>query len=68
MRIRLVVLVAAGALVSSGCSVWAFGNNDFGQLGDGTDPDRPTPTPVGTLDNWYGVNAGNNATEALLHG
>ena len=26
--------------------VWAWGDNSFGQLGDGTDSDRPTPTLV----------------------
>ena len=27
-------------------TVWAWGDNDYGQLGDGTDTDRLTPVQV----------------------
>jgi alpha-tubulin suppressor-like RCC1 family protein/uncharacterized protein YkwD/plastocyanin/thiol-disulfide isomerase/thioredoxin/uncharacterized membrane protein YphA (DoxX/SURF4 family) len=63
-----VVAIAAGgthtlALRSDG-SVWTWGNNNYGQLGDGTTNTRYTPVQVsgpggtGTLDNVVAIAAG----------
>ena len=56
------VAVAAGgyfsmALKSDG-TVWAWGNNQYGQLGDGTTILRSTPVRVGTLTGVVAIAAG----------
>ena len=45
------------ALKSDG-TVWAWGSNSKGQLGDGTTQDRSAPVPVAGLTNVYFVAAG----------
>ena len=52
------------ALKSNG-TVLAWGNNAYGQLGDGTVIDRPLPTPVLGLTGVIKVAAGNYRTVAL---
>jgi len=54
--------IAAGdgysmALASDG-SLWAWGRNDHGQLGDGTNTDRSQPTQVQGLDGVLALSAG----------
>jgi len=39
-------------------TLWAWGENNFGQLGQGDTFNRPTPTRVGNLTSWYAVSAG----------
>ncbi len=39
-------------------SVWAWGSNEFGQLGDGTTIDRNTPVRVGELTDIIAIAAG----------
>ena len=39
-------------------TVWAWGRNDWGQLGDGTDSNRLTPVQVSGLDGMVSVSAG----------
>jgi alpha-tubulin suppressor-like RCC1 family protein len=65
--------VAAGdgysvALRSDG-TVWAWGNNDIGQLGDGTTDNvvnnGATPVQVGSSARWQAVSAGRGHTIAL---
>jgi alpha-tubulin suppressor-like RCC1 family protein len=65
-----VVQVAAGvdhglAVMSDG-TVWAWGTNDFGQLGDGTQTDRSTPVRVMGLTGVIQVAAGAAFSLALL--
>src|SRR5579884_3346311 len=56
------VAIAAGlrhslALKNDG-TVWAWGDNSVGELGDGTTTDRNTPVQVSGLDNVIGIAAG----------
>jgi alpha-tubulin suppressor-like RCC1 family protein len=60
--------VAAGgnhtvALKSDG-TLWAWGDNWAGQLGEGTTTDRHFPVQIGT-DTWSFVAAGSNHTVAI---
>ena len=61
--------VAAGwyhtvALKSDG-TLWAWGQNDYCQLGDGTTANKSSPVQVGTATNWQAVAAGQCHTVAL---
>lgn len=61
--------VAAGdrhtlAIRSDG-TLWAWGDNYFGQLGDGTFEDRLEPVQVGSDTNWKDVYAGSHHSMAL---
>jgi alpha-tubulin suppressor-like RCC1 family protein len=60
--------VSAGNYHSLGIKnscLYTWGNNAFGQLGDGDTRDRHTPTKIGTKNNWTKVAAGNNHSLAL---
>ncbi len=50
-----VMAVSAGdnftAILNTDGAVWTWGGNDFGQLGDGTYTDRPSPAQVKNLSN-----------------
>jgi alpha-tubulin suppressor-like RCC1 family protein len=46
-------------------TLWAFGKNDRGQLGDGTTVDRRSPVQIGTENDWVEVSAGAAHTIAL---
>ena len=46
-------------------TVWAWGTNWAGQLGDGTNIDRATPVQVAGLMNVIGIDAGEFHTLAL---
>ena len=39
-------------------TLWAWGRNDYGQLGDGTLINKNTPTQIGTDTNWSSVAIG----------
>ncbi|MEW6378500.1 MAG: Ig-like domain-containing protein [bacterium] len=45
------------ALKSDG-TLWAWGRNDAGQLGDGTNSDKNTPVQIGTDNQWAAIAAG----------
>lgn len=45
------------ALKSDG-TLWAWGGNWYGQLGDGTTTDKWTPTQIGTDNKWVSIEAG----------
>jgi alpha-tubulin suppressor-like RCC1 family protein len=55
----------AHALVLRGGTVWAWGNNFYGQLGDGTNVNRTTPVQVEDLMSVKDVSAGGHTSMAL---
>jgi|GEM_PF-627598 len=46
-------------------TLWAWGANDFGQLGDGTMIAKTTPVQIGTANDWQSVSAGTLHTMAI---
>ncbi|MCL0099854.1 hypothetical protein M1O55_03175 [Dehalococcoidia bacterium] len=52
------------ALKSDG-TLWAWGWNYYGQLGDGTTTRKNTPTQIGIDTNWRSISAGDSHTAAL---
>jgi len=45
-------------------SLWAWGRNDGGQLGDGTNTNRNSPVRIGNDSDWVSVSAGSGYTVA----
>ena len=39
-------------------TLWAWGDNEYGQLGDNTTVDKLTPTQIGTATNWQTIETG----------
>jgi alpha-tubulin suppressor-like RCC1 family protein len=52
-------------MIRSDGTLWAWGANGSGQLGDGTTIDRNTPVQVGIEANWHSVSAGWESTLAI---
>ena len=48
--------------------LWAWGNNTFGQLGDGTNTTSLSPIPIGTATNWSVISAGTDHSMAINSG
>ena len=46
-------------------TLWAFGRNNLGQLGDGTQVDKSSPVQIGALTNWSKPIAGYNSSYAI---
>ena len=62
-------VIAAGGNFTCGIrsdgTLWCWGDNYAGQLGDGTTEERHAPTQVGTADDWSDVRAGTQHACAL---
>jgi hypothetical protein len=39
-------------------SLWCWGYNYYGELGDGTNSDKNTPIQIGSATNWASISAG----------
>ena len=52
--------------VRSDGTVWAWGSNDFGQLGDGSTTDRTSPVQVSSISTAVAVAGGSHDSYALL--
>jgi alpha-tubulin suppressor-like RCC1 family protein len=46
-------------------TLWAWGGNSIGQLGDGTDIDKNSPVQISTASNWQSVAASEEHTLAI---
>ena len=46
-------------------TLWAWGGNGYGQLGDGTTINRITPVRVGTANDWASISTRNNHCMAI---
>ena len=55
---------AESFIIDGGGNLWAWGDNQYGQLGDGTTQDRTTPVKV--LEGVKSVSAGESHTYAVL--
>lgn len=46
-------------------TLWGWGQNGYGQLGDGTTTNRTSPVQIGTETNWVGMACGGSHTAAI---
>jgi len=54
-----------GMAIKTDGTLFTWGKNNFGQLGDGTTTTRSTPTQVGALTSWQAISAGRQNCFAL---
>ncbi len=65
---KFVKIAAGGAhslAIATNGTLWAWGQNLHGMLGDGTTYDRHAPVQIGTDANWRAVSAGDTHSVAL---
>ncbi|HPY88871.1 MAG TPA: InlB B-repeat-containing protein, partial [Spirochaetota bacterium] len=51
--------------IKSNGTLWAWGYNQYGQLGDGTTASRSSPVQIGSSNNWVSVSCGGSHTVAI---
>jgi alpha-tubulin suppressor-like RCC1 family protein len=56
------------ASIKTNGTLWAWGGNGQGQLGQNNTISRSSPVQVGSGTNWYQASAGVNLTAAILQG
>lgn len=54
------------ASVKTDGTLWAWGRNQVGQLGDGTVVNRSSPVQIGALTNWSQVSVGNSTSPSTV--
>ena len=63
------IIIDAGSFHSVGIksdgSLWAWGDNSNGQIGDGTNIDRASPVQIGTDNKWISISCGYENTIGL---
>ena len=69
---KAATVISAGfnqaAAIKSNGTLFTWGNNSTGQLGNGTTTNSTTPVQIGSATNWSAVSAGNGSTFALRSG
>jgi alpha-tubulin suppressor-like RCC1 family protein len=65
LRFALAIKSVGAVVTDSAGTLWAFGDNNYSQLGVGDTGDRATPTQVGIGTSWRGVSAGDEFGFAL---
>ncbi|RYD51327.1 MAG: T9SS type A sorting domain-containing protein [Sphingobacteriales bacterium] len=63
--VRATTGVYHSAALKSDGTLWTWGYNNYGQLGDGTTVQKDTPVQIGTDQNWVSIAAGLGQTYAL---
>ncbi len=51
--------------IKSDGTLWAWGRNNYGQLGDGTTVNKSSPIQIGTDTNWVSISCGQDYTIAI---
>jgi alpha-tubulin suppressor-like RCC1 family protein len=62
---RVRAAAAYTVAVKTDGTLWAWGANESGQLGDGTDTDETAPVQVGVGHQWFKLSVGSYHTMAL---
>ena len=57
--------IRSSGVLGNSNTLWAWGANSFGQLGDGTTDNKFVPTQIGTNTKWLQVSAGTNHSMAI---
>jgi alpha-tubulin suppressor-like RCC1 family protein len=56
---KVSISASCGAIKTDG-TLWTWGANSFGELGNGNTTPRSSPVQVGALTNWADISVGNN--------
>jgi len=62
---RIIAGLEHSVVLKTDGSLWSWGDNSRGQLGDGTYIDKNSPTRIGSDTNWTFITAGSYHTMAL---
>ena len=54
-----------GGFVKDDYTLWTWGNNIYGSLGDGTTTDRSSPVQIGSLTDWSTLACGYRSMNAI---
>lgn len=54
-----------GSAIKADGTLWAWGRNQVGQVGNGTETDQYLPVQIGAASNWLSIDAGSHNSFAL---